>query len=279
MPPRPVITLTTDFGEGSRYVAAMKGVILSINPEALVVDITHSVPPQDVLAGARVLADATRWYAPGSIHVAVIDPGVGTAREIVYSEFDGRGYVCPDNGLLTNLADHRKPHKMVAVENAELWLPRVSATFHGRDIMAPVAAHLSLGVPPDRLGPRRCEPLSLPTKQAIAVAAPAAGDDPSREEGRVGQRIEGEVVEVDSFGNLITNISEEMLQACPRDASVTIRCDEHETFGIYQTYGEQPAMTLVALVGSGGALELAIVDDSAKIMLGVGVGAPVAVSW
>lgn len=278
MPSRPVITLLTDFGEGSRYVAAMKGVILSINPDASIVDISHAVPPQEIAHGARVLDEAVRWFPAGTIHLAVIDPGVGSDREIVCAQFSGGLVVCPNNGLLTNLAAREKSLKLHAVENRDYWLPDVSQTFHGRDIMAPVAAHLSRGVAPDQFGPPRAEVVVLAINEARRTASTET-EAASGEEGRVAERIEGEVVEVDSFGNLITNITDAMLADCPRDESVVVRCDEHETIGVYQTYSEQPPMTLLALIGSSGALELAIVDDSAKIMLGVGVGAPVVVKW
>lgn len=257
------LTLTTDFGEGSRYVGAMKGVLLSINPKLQIVDISHSVPHQDVRHGALALLETTRFFPLHSIHVAVVDPGVGTTRRILYAEMDGQRYVAPDNGLLTCLAQRAKPTTMRVVSNPSLWLEPVSPTFHGRDIMAPVAAQLSLGLDPAELGPVCKDFVRIPLPQAE----------------RVGQKIEGEVTEVDSFGNLITNITHDALAEVPRDEQTRVRCDEHETVGIFHTYAEQPAMTLVALMGSGGKLELAIVDDSAKIMLGVGVGTPVTVEW
>jgi S-adenosylmethionine hydrolase len=263
MPPPPIVTLTTDFGEGSRYVGAMKGVLLSINPALNIVDISHSVPPQDVRRGAMTLLESTRYFPSGTIHVAVVDPGVGTERRVLYAEIEGHRYVLPDNGLLTCLAEQAKPTTMRVVNNSELWLDCVSRTFHGRDIMAPIAARLSLGHDPAEVGPLCTEFVRIPLPQAR----------------RVGQRIEGEVTEVDSFGNLITNIRDDMLADVPRDEKVRIRCDEHETVGIFNAYGDQPPMTLIALVGSGGKLELAIVDDSAKMMLGVGVGTPVVVEW
>ncbi|WP_425398875.1 SAM hydrolase/SAM-dependent halogenase family protein [Aeoliella sp.] len=263
MEPRPIITLTTDFGEGSRYVGAMKGVLLSINPDADVVDISHTVPHQDIRQGALTLLEATPYYPPGTLHIAVIDPGVGTSRRILYAEIDQQRYICPDNGLLTCLADRAKPSTMRSVENSELWLDGVSHTFHGRDIMAPVAARLSLGIDPTDVGPV--------IEDYARISLPRAE--------RVAQKIEGEVIEVDSFGNLITNITAEMIADVPRDENTRVRCDEHETLGIFDAYGDQPPMTLIALVGSGDKLELAIVDDSAKIMLGVGVGVPVTIEW
>ncbi|MGE3244602.1 MAG: S-adenosyl-l-methionine hydroxide adenosyltransferase family protein, partial [Pirellulales bacterium] len=261
--PPSIITLTTDFGEGSRYIAAMKGVILSINPAARLIDLSHSVPAQDVLRGAIALAEATPYFPAKTIHVAVVDPGVGTARRIVYARIGSQQFVAPDNGLLARLAAEAAPSKIICLDRREFWLPHVSNTFHGRDIMAPVAARLSLGLSPDELG--------SPLESLVPLAWPEAE--------KVANRITGEVVEVDSFGNLLTNITREMLAGVPTDELVTITCDEHATQGIFQTYSEQPPMTLIALVGSGGTLELAIVEENASAMLGVRAGAPVVITW
>jgi S-adenosylmethionine hydrolase len=259
----PIITLTTDFGPSNRYVAAMKGVILSINPRSTVVDLTHAVPPQDVRAGAIALAETAPFFPAETIHVAVVDPGVGGSRRIIYARIGPQHFVAPDNGLLSGLAARERPTKIVEISNPRLWLPGVSPTFHGRDIMAPVAARLSLGLAPDELGPPLDRLVEIPWPEAEKVA----------------NRIDGEVIEVDSFGNLITNITREMLSGVPTDESVTITCDEHETQGIFTTYSDQPVMTLVAVIGSGDRLELAIVDDNAAKMLGVRAGAPVRVAW
>jgi hypothetical protein len=258
-----IITLTTDFGEGSRYVAAMKGVILSINPQARLVDVSHSVPHQDIRTGAIVLAETARWFPADTIHVAVVDPGVGSSRRIVYARIGTQQFVAPDNGLLSCLAMLERPSKIVCLNEPKFWLPDVSHTFHGRDIMAPVAARLSNGLAPDELGP--------PLDQLIELSWP--------EVQRVPNRIEGVVVEVDSFGNLITNITREMLHGVPTNEVVVVKCEEHETHGIYSTYSDQPSMTFMAHVGSTGRLELAIVDENASAMLGVKVGAPVCVTW
>jgi S-adenosylmethionine hydrolase len=259
----PIITLTTDFGEGSPYVAAMKGVILSINPAAHLIDVTHSIPPQDICRSAIVLDETTPLFPPGTLHIAVIDPGVGTPREIVYVELGVHRYVGPDNGLFSRLAARHEPTKIRAITNEKWFRQPVSSTFHGRDIMAPAAARLSLGLDPDELGP--------PRTQLATIAWPRAA--------KVANSIKGEVTAVDSFGNLITNITREMLAGVPTDETVGVFCDEHETRGLFTAYAEQPPMTLIALIGSNNCLELAIVDDSAKIMLGVGVGAPVEVRW
>ena len=258
-----IITLTTDFGNSSPYVAAMKGVVLSINSSATLVDLTHAVPPQNIRQAAIGLMTSTRTYPEGTIHVIVVDPGVGTDRSLVCAVINGSYFLAPDNGVLDALARAHKVDKIVALTNASYWLPHVSETFHGRDILAPAAAHLSLGLPCESLG----DPLNSLTHLSWQKVKVMPG------------KIEGIIETVDSFGNLITNIEEEQLGDVPRDESVCILCDEHETQGIFQTYGDQPAMTLIALIGSGGRLELAIVDDSAAIMLGIRVGTKIVLSW
>jgi S-adenosylmethionine hydrolase len=258
-----IITLTTDFGAGSRYVAAMKGVILSINPHAHLIDLSHVVPHQDIRAGAITLAETARWFPADTIHIAVVDPGVGSHRRIVYARIGQHHYIAPDNGLLSGLTLAEPPSKIVCVTRREHWLGDVSQTFHGRDIMAPVAARLSLGLSPDELGE--------PCDQLIELPWPEVQQVPNR--------IDGEVIEVDSFGNLITNITRDMLNGVPTSDLVLVSCEEHETQGIFATYSDQPPMTFMAHVGSTGRLELAIVDENASAMLGVRVGAPVRVSW
>jgi S-adenosyl-L-methionine hydrolase (adenosine-forming) len=259
----PLIALTTDFGTSSPYVAAMKGVILSLNPQAQIVDVTHAIPHQDVRQGAWVLTEICPWFPAGTIHVVVVDPGVGTSRRMIYAEIGAQRYLAPDNGLLSRLALPAQPARIITLAEPSYWLPRVSATFHGRDILAPVAARLSLGLDPELLGPRQ--------KQLIEFTWPEVTILPGK--------IKGSVRSIDSFGNLVTDITADMLAPAPTDERTRVVCDEHETLGIFRTYEEQPPMTLVALVGSSGYLELAIVGDSASIMLGVTVGTPVEVRW
>jgi S-adenosylmethionine hydrolase len=259
----PPVTLTTDFGISSPYVAAMKGVMLTINPELTIVDLTHAIAPQDIRHAALVLAEMTPWFPPGTLHVAVVDPGVGTNRSIVFVEIAGQRYLGPDNGLFSRLALTHRPTTIVELGEPRHWLPQVSRTFHGRDIMAPVAAWLSLGLDPLELGPRRDQIHMLPWAEVV-----------------VGQRkITGQIQSIDSFGNLVTDITEAALADVPRGESTIIHCDEHQTHGIFQTYADQPEMTLIALVGSSGHLEIAIVGDSAAIMLGVKPGTPVKIEW
>ncbi|NLX94562.1 MAG: SAM-dependent chlorinase/fluorinase [Rhodopirellula sp.] len=258
-----IITLTTDFGMGSPYVAAMKGVILTINPAATVVDITHAVRPQDIRHGAVVLDDVAEQFPPGTIHVAVIDPGVGTARAIVYARIGRQRYVAPDNGLLSRLARRTAPSQLIRIENRDWFRQPVSSTFHGRDIMAPVAARLSLGRDPLQLGP--------PIERLTDLAWPEVQIRPDR--------IVGTVLQIDSFGNLITNITAEMLAGRPTDNRACIVANIYETWGIYHSYGEQPDGMLIALIGSNGRLELSVVGDNAAERLGIQIGEPVAVAW
>ena len=172
----PIITLTTDFGTGSPYVAAMKGVILSINPAATIVDISHAVPAQDIARGALVLEDTTPWFPADTIHVAVVDPGVGTERAILYARIGPQQYIAPDNGLLSRLMARTPPSLVLRLTEREYWLPEVSHTFHGRDIMAPVAARLSLGLDPAAARPGRGAARSA----RLAAAAGRRREDPRR---------------------------------------------------------------------------------------------------
>jgi len=258
-----VITLTTDFGPGSAYVAALKGVILSIHPTATIVDLSHEVPPQDVRRAALLLFDAADCYPPETIHLVVVDPGVGTDRAIVYARIGSQQFIAPDNGLLGRLAARTPPSKIIRLVDQQYWRQPVSATFHGRDIMAPVAARLALGLDPDLLGPplERLTPLDWPQVRSAPF------------------RIDGEVIEIDSFGNLITNIGAEALAGRPTDRRACIVCNIYETWGIYRTYADQPGGTLIALVGSSGRLELALVGGNAARRLGIELGAPVTLAW
>ena len=260
----PIITLTTDFGLGDGYVAAMKGVILTVNPQATIVDVTHQVPPQDVLHGAYILSTAYSFFPKGSIHVAVVDPGVGSARRAVAVAGAGHYFVGPDNGVLSLALESGRvsrpqvsesveaplPSGYVAVELTEsrFHLPRVSSTFHGRDIFAPVAAHLSEGIPIEELGP------GLTMLRRLPVASPTVG-----EEGV----IEGAIVHIDGFGNAITNI-------CREDVStdqVEVRAGSSTLRGLADSYDVGDGA--VALWGSSGCLEIAVKNGNAAAELGL----------
>ncbi len=256
---RPVITLTTDFGTAGPYVGAVKGVILSFCPDVQLVDITHDIPPQNIRVGALVLADASPFFPPGTIHLAVVDPGVGTDRALLYAEIGSQRYLAPDNGLLTLVYKSGPVHRVLRLEERDLWRREVSSTFHARDILAPVAARLAAGLDPARLGP--------PVGSICLLDWP----QPRRH----GREIEGQVVAIDSFGNLITNINREHLADLGCGTYWEVCIAGHIIRGLGRTYGEYPAGQLIALIGSANRLEIAVVCGSAATTLQASVDTPV----
>jgi len=259
-----VITLTTDFGLRDPYVASMKGVILFLCPEARVVDISHEVPKFDIRAGALIMAQACPWFPAGSVHVGVVDPGVGTARRAIVVVSRRYLFVGPDNGLLMLAAMRDGLRAVYAIENEDLFLSHVSRTFHGRDIFAPVAARLASGLDPCEVGPEIKDYL------VPSFASPSAS----------GGRAVGEVMYVDGFGNLITNISEEVLARLGiREGSrLRVRIGDRELeVRLCSSYGEAPPGGLLAIVDSWGMLELAVNLGSASEVLGSGPGETVVV--
>jgi hypothetical protein len=256
-----VVTLTTDFGRESVYVAQMKAVLLGINPRLTIVDVTHEIPPQDIQAGAWILRQIVPRFPPGSFHLAVVDPGVGTNRPCLCANLDGRYLIAPDNGLMTYVAEVLPIRAMVRLENPVYRLPKVSATFHGRDIMAPAAAWLSLGVTLDQLGPPHHTWVTLPEGSTPILAE---------------RQIHGRIVSVDRFGNLITNIEPTQL---PAGVDMTITVGGITIHGMIKTYGERQSGEVVALINSLGYLEIAVVNGSASQMTGLNVGAPVLITW
>ena len=254
------VTLTTDFGDGSPYVAALKGSVLSINPEARLLDLSHRLPPQDLAAAAYFLADALPWFAAGTIHVVVVDPGVGTQRAILCVEWAGQIVLVPDNGCWSSILRPGELPRVRRVENRKYWRPSVSATFHGRDILAPVAAHLSLGEDPRNLGPLVDDWVRLETKPPIIES----------------DRLIGEVIFIDHFGNLITNIPGAEFARLGNQRVQIMVGDQHVHHRV-RAYGEAEKGTLVALVSSADLLEVAVNGGSAQKELGARVGIPVTV--
>jgi S-adenosylmethionine hydrolase len=248
---RPIITLTTDFGVADSYVAQMKGVILSINSDVQLIDVTHAIPPQNVVHAAFVVADTYQRFPRGTIHVVVVDPGVGSTRTPVAVEAAGHCFVAPDNGVLSQVLRNSAATRIVELTERRFWLQPLSNTFHGRDLFAPVAAHLSLGVDLGELGSAYSRPLHL-----LDVPAPRKTPD-----GWI-----GEVLWVDSFGNLVTNIHERDLPPADRQR-VVVQIGDHEIAGIQRYYAEARAGEFVALIGSSGRLEIAVRDGNAARML------------
>ena len=253
-----ILTLTTDFGGDGPYVAAMKGVILGMAPETKMVDVSHAIAPQNVMEGAFVLAGLIDVFPPGTVHLAVIDPGVGTDRRLVAVSVADQWFVAPDNGLLSSVVRGRMIAGIWEITNPAIHRPRVSATFHGRDILAPAAAHLLLGRPPEEFGPKRSKIISL------------ANFEPRHDDGG----IVGEVIFRDAFGNLITNVSGSRVADAPAGCW-TIELAGERINGLSRTYGDRPPGTIVALEGSSGWIEIAVVNGDAGRALTAGPGTTV----
>jgi S-adenosylmethionine hydrolase len=252
----PIVTLLSDFGTGSGYPAQMKGVILSALPEARLVDLSHEVAPFDVLGGALLLEACAPRFPPHAVHCAVVDPGVGTVRRpLCVADPAGRRFVGPDNGLFTPFLGQGA--RAFALSTPGLVPTPESATFHGRDLFAPVAAWLAGGGDAERLGPPVDDPVRL------------SWPEPSRE----GQRLRGEVLLADPFGNLLTSIRAAHLPSGPLSVEVAGRAAR-----VVRTYGDAHPGELVALLGSSGRLEVSVREGSAARTLGVGRGAAVLVA-
>jgi hypothetical protein len=258
----PIVTLLSDFGSEDGYVASMKGVILSRCPGACLVDVTHQVPPFDIRSGSYVLKTILDAFPPDTIHVAVVDPGVGTARKALAVKLEcGSILVGPDNGLLSWVLAMEARWEARSLENPDTWRSALSQTFHGRDLFAPVAAHLALGFPFDQLGPR-CSPEMGSWLRA----------------GRRDGKLLGEVVHVDHFGNLITNITEEDLGGTDKLAAWVVElCGTAALPGIAGTYGDVPPGAPTAVMGSSGHLEIAVNQGHAARILSAGTGTEVIV--
>lgn len=261
---RALITLTTDFGMADGYVGVMKGVILGLNPDVAIVDLSHDIPPQAIADAAYVLRRSYEFFPPGTIHLVVVDPGVGTERRAVALSTPEATFVAPDNGVLTYVLDHARADgqetKAVHLLNRQYWLPQVSSVFHGRDIFAPVAAHLSLGVALDQLGPWIEDLVTLP--------APHLERQP--------EKIVGQVMHIDHFGNVLTNISASDL--VPLGDTPTIQLGLWRISGISSAFAEGESGKPNAYVDSSGHLALAVVDGSAQQRLDCHVGELVEVS-
>jgi S-adenosyl-L-methionine hydrolase (adenosine-forming) len=256
--PSGVVTLLTDFGLDDAYVGTLRGVLLAINPRARLVDLTHTVPPQDIRRASLILESAWRFFPPGTVHLAIVDPGVGTARRPIAVRAGGHYFVGPDNGLLGFCFDVPGARAVVLTKPRYHRRP-VSRTFHGRDIFAPVAAHCSRGVRLAALGP----PLRSP------VCLPHSGPR------HCGARVDGEIVLVDRFGNLLTNLRGRELPG-PADRGV-LRIGGARIRGLAGTYAARPRGALGAVVDSSGQIEVFVREGSARRRLGLGPGAPV--SW
>lgn len=262
MAPR-ILTLTTDFGSRDAYVGTMKGVALALAPDLHLVDLVHEVAPQDVLGAAFHLRGAWRYFPAGTVHLAVVDPGVGTPRRSLVASAEGQTFVAPDNGLLPAVFAGSAAAPTYRVLDAARWLPAgASRTFHGRDLYAPVAARLAAGL----VLAEEAAPTTVPPSDVVAASVPATVHH--------ADRAEGHVVHVDHFGNLISGLeATDPRVAAHLQAGARVRCGGAEV-PVVGTYGDASLGTLVALVNSFGLLEVAAVGGSAAARLGVTTGAP-----
>jgi S-adenosylmethionine hydrolase len=255
---RRIITLTTDFGTADHYTGAMKGVILGICPTAQIVDITHQVRPFEISDGAFTIAQASPYFPKKTIHVVVVDPGVGSSRRPLVAEVAGQYFIAPDNGVLSMIFGGAKP-QVRHLTNHRYFLDPVSRTFHGRDVFAPVAAHLAKGIPPSRFGPKIQDHLHL------NFAAPV----------RSGKRAwAGAILKVDRFGNLITNLHvHELTGVNTRPFELKVGSQVIKRLAL--TFTECEPGELFVVIGSSGYLEVATNQGSAMSLLGCDAGSPV----
>lgn len=247
-----IITLLTDFGTKDYFVGAMKGVILSINENIDIVDITHEIPAQDIRSAAFTLKNYYRHFRQGTIHVSVVDPGVGSHRRAVLVETDDYCFIAPDNGLLSFVLAEQKNYRAFELNNEEFFHRPVSRTFHGRDVFAPVAAHCSNGITPEQFG-REIHDLKnfdIPLPHSVGEA-----------------KIEGEILHADHFGNLVTNFKNENLPQKFEIETNGKHIARHQTF-----YGEAEPGEIFSICGSAGFLEIVAFRDSAKKLLDVRAG-------
>ena len=241
------------------YVGVMKGVIASINPEVRVIDLCHDVTPQNVREAAFLLSGSFDYFPPGTIHMAVVDPTVGSDRPAVCVKSGNHFFVGPDNGVISIACYRAGRPKIFLLENEDYFLENRSRTFHGRDVFAPVAAHLSSGVPIESLGrlARSIKRIRLPRPHIVA-----------------GTRITGRIVYSDRFGNLVTNIEQATIQrAFPQVElnQLVITCSDHRIEGLSQTYSDVPSRVALALIGSYNLMEISVRDGNAMLILGAGL--------
>ena len=263
----PIITLTTDFGLEDEYVGVLKGVILGLAPQASVIDLCHTIRPQDVRQAAFILQAAAPYFPKGTIHLAIVDPGVGTERQLLAVRAMDQFFLGPDNGILSPFLHDPLFAEAIYLDCPERYLAPLSATFHGRDILAPIAAALVNGFGLSSLGARAFK------ENLIKLASPTLQID------RIHGNIAGSVIHIDHFGNLTTNIHQRDLAGLTADpASIQIFHKQQQIAGLASAYASRPDGQVLALIGSRGYLELAVANGNAARILGAKVDDPVRVT-
>ena len=246
--PNPIITLTTDFGLKDPYVAEMKAVILNISPNTKIVDITHQIEKFNIRMGAYVLAAASSYFPKGTIHVVVVDPGVGTRRKAILIQTKKGYFIGPDNGVLALAAENQGIEHVYKITNPKLKLPKISNTFHGRDIFAPAAAHLARGTPPSEFGP-----------EIHKIVTPKFAKITRRKGGLI-----GEIIHIDGFGNIVTNFSEKELESMGIKGMVNIKLKNTRLkLKLCRAYAEVEAQKPLAIIGSHNFLEISVNQGNA----------------
>lgn len=258
---RPIVALLSDFGTRDHYAGAMKAVVLSVCPDATLVDIGHEIPPHDVLAGALQLAACYRYFPVGTVFLVVVDPGVGSARRGIAADTGDHRFVAPDNGVLSAVFAEAPPKRVVELTERKYARPTVSRTFEGRDRFAPAAAWLAKGLGLTTLG------RSITDFHVLSMPVPTVDADAVR----------GEVLSVDRFGNLITNIDHRTFDRVAAGTSIVVQVDAHEVGRVVNTYAEAAEGEVCALFGSTDHLEIAVNAGNAAERLGLGRGATVTI--
>jgi S-adenosylmethionine hydrolase len=258
-----LITLITDFGIKDGNVGVMKGVIWSLAPDSQIADLSHSISPQNIREAALILSRAVPYFPAGTIHVAVVDPGVGTSRRPMAAQLGNQLFVLPDNGLLSLVLEQNErsglPGKFIHLDRPQFWLAKVSHVFHGRDIFAPAAGHLASGIPIDQLGSPFTDPIRLSFPQPQKTL----------------NGLQGEVIHIDHFGNISSNIRQEHLK---NEREITVNFGKVRIQGLVHTFAEKPPGTLVALYGSTGNLIVCVVNGNAAQQLNASLGDIITVS-
>lgn len=257
----PVITLLSDFGLADEYVGLMKGVILSINPFATIVDMTHHIDPQDLHQAAWIIHASFRYFPEGTVHIVVVDPGVGSDRAIIAFKHMGHRFVAPNNGVMTLVLDEAADVPVIRVDNQDFFLKSISRTFHGRDIFAPVGAHIAGGVAMENLG----DPMPRKDLVRLDIEKPFVSKN---------AELVGAIIWIDRFGNLITNIDAAALDGFCRSFQQTcgVVIGTHTLIGISKSYAGQAAKSPLAIIGSRGYLEIAVNCGNARDYFNAGKG-------
>ena len=248
------VALLSDFGASDHFVGTVKGVLLSKNPKLRIIDITHSVPPQDIQTAAFILMSCMLYMPKGTLFMTVVDPDVGTGRGIIWAKTENYQFIAPDNGLISWVEEKEKIREVRFINNASLFLDRISSTFHGRDIMAPVAAAVAKGLPERKIGPvlagYRKFPFPRPRK--------------------TGNRVTGQIIAIDHFGNAISNIAQHHI-----NARAVFTVSDHTISGLKLTYASVPEGAHMALIGSCGFLEFSVRNGNFAQTFNIAVGSPV----